>query len=388
MLKSVFKVELLQNKYVVFDVTGQTPASLPGKLYSQMKKKVVENGNAIEFTGTTWKQVPLSAYNKAVKQHDRELNKATEVPNEQLEVMNFINSSYDLKPIGLKMPELKWKYLIRSAVRGKNIMMVGPAGCGKTLAAKALVNGLDRPDFYFNLGATQDPRATLIGNVQFDKEKGTHFSESLFVKAIQTPNAVILMDELSRAHPDAWNILMTVLDYGQRYLRLDEAEGQETIKVADGVTFIATANIGNEYTSTRVMDKALVDRFTTIEVDLLGKEEESELLQYMYPKVDSKALDNVAEICSNTRVEAANETGRIESGVSTRTAVEIAGLLYDGFTLGEAAQITIYPQYSNDGGVDSERTFVKQLVQKYCDDGSDEDLFNTEDMEDTSEDTQ
>ena len=388
MLKSVFKVELLQNKYVVFDVTGQTPASLPGKLYSQMKKKVVENGNAIEFTGTTWKQVPLSAYNKAVKQHNRELNKATEVPSEQLEVMNFINSSYDLKPVGLKMPELKWKYLIRSAVRGKNIMMVGPAGCGKTLAAKALVNGLDRPDFYFNLGATQDPRATLIGNVQFDKEKGTHFSESLFVKAIQTPNAVILMDELSRAHPDAWNILMTVLDYGQRYLRLDEAEGQETIKVADGVTFIATANIGNEYTSTRVMDKALVDRFTTIEVDLLGKEEESELLQYMYPKVDSKALDNVAEICSNTRVEAANETGRIESGVSTRTAVEIAGLLYDGFTFGEAAQITIYPQYSNDGGVDSERTFVKQLVQKYCDDGSDEDLFNTEDMEDTSEDTQ
>ena len=388
MLKSVFKVELLQNKYVVFDVTGQTPASLPGKLYSQMKKKVVENGNAIEFTGTTWKQVPLSAYNKAVKQHNRELNKATEVPSEQLEVMNFINSSYDLKPVGLKMPELKWKYLIRSAVRGKNIMMVGPAGCGKTLAAKALVNGLDRPDFYFNLGATQDPRATLIGNVQFDKEKGTHFSESLFVKAIQTPNAVILMDELSRAHPDAWNILMTVLDYGQRYLRLDEAEGQETIKVADGVTFIATANIGNEYTSTRVMDKALVDRFTTIEVDLLGKEEESELLQYMYPKVDSKALDNVAEICSNTRIEAANETGRIESGVSTRTAVVIAGLLYDGFTLGEAAQITIYPQYSNDGGVDSERTFVKQLVQKYCDDGSDEDLFNTEDMEDTSEDTQ
>ena len=381
----LFKVEKLGGKYVIFDITGKEAKNLPGKLYSQMKSKVAENGNAIEFTGTTWKQVPMTNYNKAVKAHSREQLKTEEVPTEQLEVMNFINSSYDLKPNGLKMPELKWKYLIRSAVRGKNIMMVGPAGCGKTLAAKALVNGLDRPDFYFNLGATQDPRATLIGNVQFDKEKGTHFSESLFVKAIQTENAVILMDELSRAHPDAWNILMTVLDYGQRYLRLDESEGQETIKVADGVTFIATANIGNEYTSTRVMDKALVDRFTIIEVDLLNKEEESDLLQNIYPKVDSKVLDNVAEICSSTRIEAANETGRIESGVSTRTSVEIAGLLYDGFSLGEAAEITIYPQYSNDGGVDSERTFVKQLVQKYCDDGSDEDLFNTEDMEDTSE---
>ena len=382
---NVFKVEKVDGKYQVKDTTGNFVSSLPGKLYSQMKSKVADNGNAIEFTGTTWKQVPMSDYNKAVKAYNREQSKTEKVPQEQLEVMNFINTSYDLKPVGLKMPELKWKYLIRSAVRGKNIMMVGPAGCGKTLAAKALVNGLDRPDFYFNLGATQDPRATLIGNVQFDKEKGTHFSESLFVKAIQTPNAVILMDELSRAHPDAWNILMTVLDEGQRYLRLDESEGQETIKVADGVTFIATANIGNEYTSTRVMDKALVDRFTIIEVDLLDKEEESDLLQYMYPKVDSKALDNVAEICSSTRIEAANETGRIESGVSTRTAVEIAGLLYDGFSLNEAAEITIYPQYSNDGGVDSERTFVKQLVQKYCDDGSNEDLFNTEDMEDTTE---
>ena len=44
---------------------------------------------------------------------------------------------------------------------------------------------------------------------------------------------------------------------GQRYLRLDEADGNETVNVAEGVTFVATANIGNEYTSTRVMDKAL-----------------------------------------------------------------------------------------------------------------------------------
>ena len=278
------------------------------------------------------------------------------------------------------MSELKWKYLIRSAVRGKNMMMTGPAGCGKTMAAKAVVNSLDRPDFYFNLGATQDPRATLIGNTHFDSGKGTYFSKSLFVEAISTPNAVILLDELSRAHPDAWNILMTVLDYGQRYLRLDEADGSDTIKVADGVTFVATANIGNEYTSTRVMDKALMDRFTIVEMDVLNEADETSLLNYMFPNVDSQLLSNVAKIATLTRTESNSETARITSGISTRTTVELCGLLYDGFSLEEAAEVSIYPQYDSTGGVDSERTFVKQIVQKFCDDGTSDDLFNEEEM--------
>jgi len=307
-------------------------------------------------------------------------NSSVEVPSDHAEVLNFIHSSYSLKPKGLMMTELKWKYLIRSAVRGKNIMMTGPSGCGKTMSAKAVVNSLDRSDFYFNLGATQDPRSTLIGNTHFDSKKGTFFSKSLFVEAIQTENAVILLDELSRAHPDAWNILMTVLDYGQRYLRLDEKDGSETIKVANGVTFVATANIGNEYTSTRVMDKALMDRFTIVEMDVLNEEDETSLLNYMFPHVDSKVISNVAKIASLTRSESSSDTARITSGVSTRTTVELCGLLYDGFNLQEASEVSIYPQYDNTGGVDSERTFVKQIVQKFCDDGSSDDLFNEEEV--------
>ena len=264
-----------------------------------------------------------------------------EVPTDHEEVLNFIHSSYSLKPKMLMMSELKWKYLVRSGVRGKNIMMTGPAGCGKTMAAKSLVNSLDRPDYYFNLGATQDPRSTLIGNTHFDSKKGTYFSESHFVKAIQTPNAVILLDELSRAHPDACNILMTDLDYGQRYLRLDEASGSETIKVAEGVTFVATANIGNEYTSTRVMDKALMDRFTIVEMDVLSESDESSLLNMMFPSVDSAVLSNVAKIATLTRTESNSETARITSGISTRTTVELSGLLFDGFSLEEAAEVSI-----------------------------------------------
>lgn len=280
--------------------------------------------------------------------------------------IEFIKQSAGIKPADLIISDLKWKYLVRTALRGKNIMMTGPAGSGKTLAGKYLGQVLKRPEFYFNLGATQDPRSTLIGNTHFAKDSGTYFSESLFVKAIQTENAIILLDELSRAHPEAWNILMTVLDSGQRYLRLDEADGAPTIKVANGVTFIATANIGNEYTATRVIDRAMLDRFSVIEMDQLNNEQEAQLLKLKFPNVADSMIRAIAEIADSTRIEARQALPKLSTTISTRVSIELTSLIADGFTLAEGSEVCVYPFFSADGGAESERTYVKQIVQKHC----------------------
>jgi len=387
----VYKVEQFGNSWKLIDTQGTKVGTMG--VTTGTRKGAFNEGKALQAYinkngKKVFRKVDMDVYNSLVIPMNTDNGGVQfEDSSDHKAIKDFIHKgSVQLKPNELVMPDLKWKYLIRSAVRAKNIMMTGPAGCGKTMAAKALVNSLDRPDFYFNLGATQDPRATLIGNTMFDQKRGTYFSESSFVQAIKTPNAVILLDELSRAHPDAWNILMTVLDQGQRYLRLDEAEGSPIVNVAEGVTFIATANIGNEYTSTRVIDRAILDRFVTIEMDVLNDEQEFGLLKYMYPEVNDDDLRAIAEISHHTRTQSMSDSGKVTNMVSTRASVEMAGLIYDGFDLFESAEISIFPFFSADGGVDSERTYIKQLVQKYQKDENGEPLFNEVDQEKDSED--
>jgi len=378
----IYKVIQVGRTFAMLTTQNQPVTKVAG-VSKQTMKKAMDEGKAIQgYVGKTgkltYKMVEMDEFKKVANViEDTACDSVSEAFETHDALKEFIHTKgKDLKPNGLFIEELKWKYLLRSAVRGKNILMTGPTGCGKTLAAQSLVKSLKRPDYYFNLGATQDARATLIGNTHFNKEKGTFFSESAFVKAIKTPNAIILLDELSRAHPEAANILMTVLDAGQRYLRLDEAEGSPIIKVANGVTFIATANVGGEYTATRVMDRALMDRFVQIEMDLLDKENELALLKFKFPEADEYSLNALAEIADTTRQLIKTDASKISTIVSTRVNVEAAGLIYDGFTLFEAANIAILPYFSNDGGLDSERVFMTQLLQKYIKSDDESQLFN------------
>lgn len=287
------------------------------------------------------------------------------IPKSDDQIVNFIHNSYDLKPTNLKVEPLLWKFAVRSVVRGDNLLIRGDSGFGKTMLAYTLADVFKRPFFVFNLGSTQDARSTLIGNTHFAKDVGTYVGEALFVKAIQTPNAIILLDEVSRAHPDAHNILMSVLDHSQRYLRIDESPETPTIKVAEGVTFIGTANVGTEYTATRTMDHAFVERWKILIMPHLKKEQEVELLTERYPNLDSYDINAIASIANTTREQVNLDTARIDRVVSTRTTTELAALMVDGFTLPEAAELKLYPFYSSAGGSESPQTYMRQLVQKF-----------------------
>jgi len=302
-----------------------------------------------------------------------ERNEFNEPETQSTKQTNMIN-----KPDDFIISDLKWKYLIRCINKGKNLMFIGPAGTGKTQIIFKASEALNQQIFYFNLGSTQDVRSALIGNTYF--KDGTYFEESAFVKAIKTPNTIILLDEISRANPEAWNILMPVLDVNIRKLRLDEKKNSPVIDIASGVSFISTANIGFEYTAARMLDRALVDRFSIVEMDTLDKDQEMKLLAIKVPYLDPKVNEALCDISFRIRMECERENSKLSSILSTRTLIEAAEMSVDDFSIDEIAELIFYPQYSDEGGTDSERIYVRQLVQKYIQKGDKKDLFTDDDF--------
>jgi len=368
------KIEKKNGYFIAVDQSGTeyTKSDGPRQIMMQL---AYENNQVLYQAGEKWRRRAMDSSEVkiavAAKSSDTTepvnagIIDPTKLPED---IMKFIHDAPKFRPKTIIVTDLKWKFLIRSIVRGKNVMMTGPAGSGKTQTAIAAAKALGRPMSYFNLGATQDPKSYLIGNTHFEKDKGTIFRDSAFIKAIETENSVILLDELSRAHPEAANILMTVLDPNLRSLRIDEDPNTPVINVAEGVSFIATANIGNEYTATRVMDRALVDRFVTFEMDVLSKPQESSLIKMTFPGLKGNpVVDSITTMADMFRNELKSSTPQISTAISTRVVLELASLIVDEFSFQEAVECTVYPFYSKDGGAASELTFVRQVVQKFID---------------------
>ena len=281
------------------------------------------------------------------------------------EIRVHVANAITLKPDTLVLDELYWKLGVRASFRGDNILIIGYSGFGKTLTARTLATALKRPFFKFNMGATQDAKSSLIGNTHYVDGEGTVFKPADFAKAIQTPRAIILLDEITRMSEDAENIILPVLDRDQKYLRLDDHPDSPIVEVAEGVTFVATANFGAEFTSTRLIDRATKDRFgAMIEVPVLTEEQEKTLLKKLYPDINRDIINGIAAVAWHTRENFMSDTPDFTTMFSTRQTVEMIAHIRDGFTFTEVVTINSN-LFDNEGGPESERAKIMQFAQGY-----------------------
>ncbi|MFM8692960.1 MAG: ATP-dependent chaperone ClpB [Limnohabitans sp.] len=123
-----------------------------------------------------------------------------------------------------------------------SFLFLGPTGVGKTELCKALANFLfDSPDHMVRLDMSEFMEkhsvARLIGAPPgyVGYEEGGFLTEAVRRK----PYAVLLLDEVEKAHPDVFNILLQVLDDG----RLTDGQGR-TVDFKNTV-IVMTSNIGS-----------------------------------------------------------------------------------------------------------------------------------------------
>ena len=268
-------------------------------------------------------------------------------------------------PEEFKFPDAMIYYkMLRNVRRNKWILCTGPSGCGKTSLGKILADITGKQFFAFNFGDTMNPSAKLLGDTKFDKDTGTWFKESRFVKAIQTENAFILLDEITRDRTgDLQNLLMPVLD-GQAYLALDESDDADMVPVANNVFFYATANVGREYLGANAsIDRAWMDRFTSgmFELDYLPLDKEIELLLHRTPGLIENDARKICEFAQKIRQLYAAE--ELSSAVSTRMTLAAGSFLMDGLNMIDALLQVSLPFYPIQGSDDSERIKVKQAIQ-------------------------
>ena len=148
-----------------------------------------------------------------------------------------------------------------------SFIFLGPTGVGKTELAKTLANYLfDADDALIRIDMSEYMEKHAVSRLigappgYVGYEEGGQLTESIR----RRPYAVILFDEIEKAHPDVFNVLLQVLDDG----RVTDSQGR-TVDFKNTV-IIMTSNIGSQYILDLAGDESKYDEMKARVLEALG----------------------------------------------------------------------------------------------------------------------
>ena len=195
-----------------------------------------------------------------------------------------------------------------------SFLFLGPTGCGKTETARQLAKTLGVELIRFDMSEYQEKHsiAKLIGSPPgYVGYEDSNMGGGMFINEVEkNPHAVVLFDEIEKAHRDVSNMLLQVMDYGT----VTGSNG----KKADcrNITLIMTSNLGAEENErnnigfgkserTGEDDKALKKFFppefrnrldAVIKFDKLGKDTMKSVVKKFLQELNTMTMEKDVEV--------------------------------------------------------------------------------------------
>ena len=285
---------------------------------------------------------------------NEEVNKLIKINNEKIKLIEVMSIKTFPIPDDLYIDEVIWKYVNSTLDNGEYPLLIGPKGGGKTSTFYAVAKQRGWDFFPMNCGAIDKPKQTLIGQTHA-KEGNTFLVESEFLKYFTSDKpTLIFLDEVSRIKTNAANHFITILDELQSYIYIDEL-GERRYK-GKNVIFCAAANFGYEYTDTRSLDGAFLDRFMKFVINYLPQNDEIELISKRVPKADIKDITQLVKYATLIR----DNVEELKTGISTRQLIKLSKYLGQGYTLNSVLENVMYSIFYN--GSSDDRETIKNMI--------------------------
>lgn len=150
--------------------------------------------------------------------------------------------------------------VVRTLGRRGHVLMVGPAGSGKSTIARQAATMLDLP-FYSQSCYPQMPPSALVGY----SDANGNFHDTAFIRAFKT-GGVFCLDELDNSHSSTLNLLNEALANGHMQIN------HEMVAKSPDFVLAGTANTygkgaSREYVGRQAIDAATLDRFVVKTID-------------------------------------------------------------------------------------------------------------------------
>jgi nitric oxide reductase NorQ protein len=204
---------------------------------------------------------------------------------------------------------------------GKNVLLKGPTGSGKTKLAETLSSLFAQPMHSINCSVDMDAEA-LLGYKTIAEKEGRNtieFIEGPVIEAMKKGH-LLYIDEINMAKPETLPILNGVLDY--RRMITNPFTG-DVIKASE--TFGVVAAINEGYVGTVPLNEALKNRFVVIDVPYISGETLKFVLMAQSKLQDEKLVEKFISLSSDLLVQVRN--GQIsEEAASIRALIDACDL--------------------------------------------------------------